>query len=1186
MTLAELLEGRFRADVRFRGAAYLKAERVAITRVTADELFAVVRDGVEYQTQLSRQDGRLKMFCNCVASAQTEPSCKHLWGTVLAVDEGNYLSGEIKAGHVPPFFTEPRPALILDDDLSGDDDDLPGDFFEPGGGGTTRSVEAPSIPSTGWQSRLLQVRQTLAQEPTAQPSAPREQEIFYEIDVDQSRSIGQIVIQTSHRQRRGNGQWGKLKPLRLRPNRIDEAIDSDDARILAYLSGGTPERTNWHAQQAEIQSAVHRFRIPHELCELIMPLMCATGRVRYLNSDERSSAPLTWDDGPPWELSLRLVPDEGESGDADAEQKRSIAFASAGVAEESPDDDSATEDPLEDSASDRAADEDEGDEGEELDGSEAAEPDAIEPDAIEVEADESPVDTGKGSWRVDGQLCRENEILPLGRTVLLVPGGLVLTTKRIARLRDFGAFAWVKLLERGERLRVPVGEEHDFIDQLLDMPALPRLDLPEELRLEEVTCDPVPHITLRAPRGALLHGDRLQGDVSFDYVGTQVRASSSQWAIVQRALGRCIVRNKEREEQRWQQLVEQGFRRLLDPRRTGRDIEISARSLGPAVRAIAAEGWQVHADGKRVRQPTDLKFRVRSNVDWFELHATVDFEGRTIRLPDLLSAVARGDTTVRLDDGSLGILPEEWIERFSLLATLGTAEEDHVRYAMNTVTMLDALLATVPETDYDAQFLELRSRLGSPLRVQPVDEPKGFHGELRGYQKEGLGWLKFLQDLRFGGCLADDMGLGKTIQFLAVVVEGKTRHKGVVPSLVVVPKSLMFNWHSECTRFAPNLKTIEYSGIGRAAQRPDLVKHDIVLTTYGTLRRDISILKDIPFEYVVLDEAQTIKNAGSQIAKASRLLSARHRLALSGTPIENNLGDLWSIFEFLNPGMLGRSSLFKQFAAGTQDEQSRGLLAQGLRPFILRRTKKEVASELPEKLEQTIHCDMRKEQRRIYHELRDAYRASLLGEIDRQGLGKTKMHVLEALLRLRQAACHPHLVNQGSDEESSAKLDVLLPDLEELISEGHKALVFSQFTSMLAIVRKHLDRRGVVYEYLDGQTRDRRERVTRFQTDPNCCVFLISLKAGGLGLNLTAADYVFLLDPWWNPAVEAQAIDRAHRVGQTRKVFAYRLICRGTVEEKIAELQDQKRSLADAILQADANLLKDMTVEDLEKLLS
>ena len=273
-----------------------------------------------------------------------------------------------------------------------------------------------------------------------------------------------------------------------------------------------------------------------------------------------------------------------------------------------------------------------------------------------------------------------------------------------------------------------------------------------------------------------------------------------------------------------------------------------------------------------------------------------------------------------------------------------------------------------------------------------------------------------------------------------------------------------------------------------------------MLTTYGTLRRDIAILKDIPFEYVVLDEAQTIKNAGSQIAKASRLLSARHRLALSGTPIENNLGDLWSIFEFLNPGMLGRSSLFKQFAAGTQDEQPRQLLSQGLRPFILRRTKKEVASELPEKLEQTIHCDMRKEQRRIYQELRDSYRAALLGEIDRQGLGKTKMHVLEALLRLRQAACHPGISSTRRATRSLPPSSTCCcRDLEELIAEGHKALVFSQFTSMLAIVRKHLDRRGVVYEYLDGQTRDRDERVNRFQIRPGLLRLFDQPQGGRIG---------------------------------------------------------------------------------------
>jgi SNF2 family DNA or RNA helicase len=284
--------------------------------------------------------------------------------------------------------------------------------------------------------------------------------------------------------------------------------------------------------------------------------------------------------------------------------------------------------------------------------------------------------------------------------------------------------------------------------------------------------------------------------------------------------------------------------------------------------------------------------------------------------------------------------------------------------------------------------------------------------------------------------------------------------------------------------------------------------------------------------------------------------------------------------------MLGRSSVFKLYAGGTEEGPTRDLLARALNPFILRRTKAEVASELPEKIEQTIYCEMGPEQQRLYDEMRDHYRASLLGIIESSGLGRSKIHVLEALLRLRQAACHPALLDRAGQEASSAKLDVLCPHIEELLDEGHKVLVFSQFTSMLAIVRKHFDRLGITYEYLDGQTRDRKSRVEHFQNDPECGTFLISLKAGGLGLNLTAADYVFLLDPWWNPAVETQAIDRAHRVGQERRVFAYRLICKGTVEEKIAELQDKKRNLADAILQENSSVMKDLTREDLEMLLS
>jgi SNF2 family DNA or RNA helicase len=457
---------------------------------------------------------------------------------------------------------------------------------------------------------------------------------------------------------------------------------------------------------------------------------------------------------------------------------------------------------------------------------------------------------------------------------------------------------------------------------------------------------------------------------------------------------------------------------------------------------------------------------------------------------------------------------------------------------------------------------------------------------LRPYQAAGVSWLRFLDEFGFGGCLADDMGLGKTIQLLAFLEDRRRRGISKRPTLVVVPRSLIFNWHQEATRFTPELRVLEYTGIHRGQLRKKLAKVDLVLTTYGTVRRDILQLKEVEFDYVVLDEAQAIKNPASQVAKATRLIPGERRIALSGTPIENHLRDLWSIFEFLNPGMLGRASVFKLHTTDSNDDESRRLLSHALRPFILRRTKREVARELPEKLEQTIYCHMPKQQEQLYHELRDHYRETLLGRVRSQGLGKSKIHVLEALLRLRQAACHPALLDEKHAEEPTAKLEALGLHLADLLAEGHKALVFSQFTSFLAIVQKFLDDRGMSYEYLDGQTRNRRERIERFQNDPNCGVFLISLKAGGLGLNLTSADYVFLLDPWWNPAVEMQAIDRAHRIGQTRTVFAYRLICKDTVEEKIAELQTRKKELADAILQADNNLLGELTADDLELLLS
>jgi len=406
-------------------------------------------------------------------------------------------------------------------------------------------------------------------------------------------------------------------------------------------------------------------------------------------------------------------------------------------------------------------------------------------------------------------------------------------------------------------------------------------------------------------------------------------------------------------------------------------------------------------------------------------------------------------------------------------------------------------------------------------------------------------------------------------------------------SLVVMPRSLIFNWRSEATRFAPGLRVLDFARAGRHGVVDAIANADVVLTTYGTLRRDVPALKDHPFDYVVLDEAQAIKNAGTATAKAVRLLRAQHRLALTGTPVENHLGELYSLFEFLNPGLLGTGRVLdaRRLMGGADSPGHVARLATGLRPFFLRRTKEHVTPELPPRTEETLYCELEGEQQKTYGQLRQHYRETLLKKIDRDGVAKSRFQILEALLRLRQAACHTGLL-PGTKAGHSAKFDLLLPRLVELISEGRKALVFSQFTSLLALLRPLLDAQKIKYEYLDGQTRDREARVARFQEDPDCPLFLISLKAGGVGLNLTAAEYVFLLDPWWNPAVEMQAIDRTHRIGQEKPVFAYRLVARETVEERILELQSQKRALADAILDAGTGGLRGLKREDLEQLLA
>lgn len=730
---------------------------------------------------------------------------------------------------------------------------------------------------------------------------------------------------------------------------------------------------------------------------------------------------------------------------------------------------------------------------------------------------------------------------------------------------------------------------------------------------------------------------------------------------------RLIRRNRRAEREAINTCISLGLRHINTP---SGDTMLLASKLMPMVTSeLLSRGWSVLADQQLIRTAGPPSLSITSGIDWFELRGNVEFTGEdgeqhAVALPEILAAARAGRNMITLGDGSQGLLPTQWLEDHGLLTAMGEMQGDHLRFRSSQAAMLDALLDDKELVEVDARFERVRERLRGFDGIHSLEPAKPFHGTLRPYQSHGLGWLSFLRRFAMGGILADDMGLGKTVQVLAMIqarklgvaahldpleaneeAEGQAKRVGVTsPSIIVVPRSVVFNWVDESQKFAPELRVLPYAGPDRDQYHDNFDQFDLIVTSYGLMRRDIDQLKLTKFDYAVLDEAQAIKNPQSQSAKAARLLQANHRLALTGTPIENHLGDLWSIFEYLNPGMLGSSSRFAELvraatggrgvtrradrlpiaapvdldsdsldsevaadqAAGGDDEKSQtdalNQVASAIRPFILRRTKQQVLTDLPAKTEQTIICEMEPEQRRVYDQLKAYYRGNLLNQLDasapdgqsqgKSGLGQATFMVLEALLRLRQAACHPALIDKTAavqidrDNAPSAKLDELDQRLDEIIDEGSKALVFSQFTSMLALIRKRLDQRGIKYAYLDGQTRNRKDVVQRFQTDPDLPVFLISLKAGGVGLNLTAAEYVFIMDPWWNPAVEAQAIDRTHRIGQKKPVFAYRLICEDTVEQRILELQSRKRDLADAIVGGEGNVLSNLTRDDLERLLS
>jgi SNF2-related domain/Helicase conserved C-terminal domain/Bacterial SNF2 helicase associated len=592
-------------------------------------------------------------------------------------------------------------------------------------------------------------------------------------------------------------------------------------------------------------------------------------------------------------------------------------------------------------------------------------------------------------------------------------------------------------------------------------------------------------------------------------------------------------------------------------------------------------------------KPT-TSIHINSGMDWFDTEINVDFDGQIADINEIKKSLSVKRNYVQLGDGSFGLLPDEWLSKYSLLFKMADVSGKILRVSKYNFSVIDELYDAIDDETIRAELMEKKDNLLqlNPENRETIPTPTNLDATLRPYQESGFNWLAYLDKVKWGGLLADDMGLGKTIQTLTFLQHYKNTNNKLV-ALVVCPTTLLYNWQQEITKFTNGLTFLVHHGSTRVAKPSIVEEYNVVITTYGTLRSDIEMLMKVEFDYVILDESQAIKNPTSKVTKAAMLLHTKNRFALSGTPMQNNTFDIYAQLNFLNPGMLGSKEFFKDNFATPIDKFQEKTTKEHLRkliyPFLLRRTKEQVAKDLPDKTEITLYCEMGTAQRKIYDAYRNMYRAKILGTIDDQGIDKSQFAILQGLMKLRQICDSPAIL-KGEEvqlQNHSVKLDELTREIKENIS-NHKALVFSQFLGMLGLIREKLDEEGIQYEYFDGSytSKQRQDAIKNFQENEECRIFLISLKAGGTGLNLTAADYVYLMDPWWNPAVEQQAIDRTHRIGQTKNIFAYRYICKDTVEEKIVELKQKKNSLVRDIISDDEGIVKKLTKEDVEYLFS
>jgi SNF2 family DNA or RNA helicase len=575
---------------------------------------------------------------------------------------------------------------------------------------------------------------------------------------------------------------------------------------------------------------------------------------------------------------------------------------------------------------------------------------------------------------------------------------------------------------------------------------------------------------------------------------------------------------------------------------------------------------------------------ITENNDWFDIYGTVRFGEFEIPFIKLKNHILTRNNEYLLPNGQVAIIPEEWFTQYIELFAFSEGEHQLTLRKHHMALVNDLHNGNLAQVTMTRKLEKLREF--DAIEDKPL--PVGFLGELRPYQKAGYNWLHFVKDFKFGGCLADDMGLGKTVQTLAMLQHRK-ENGAESASLLVMPTSLIYNWMNEAQKFTPELRILTYTGTYRDKNVEQFKDYDLVLTSYGIVRLDAELLKTYYFDYIILDESQAIKNPDSNTSKSVRSLKSRHRLILTGTPVENSTMDLWSQMSFINPGLLGNQHFFRnEFLKPIEkekDEHKTRRLHALIKPFILRRHKSQVARELPPKIEHTTYCKMTEEQEHAYEETKSYYRNKILTSLEESGPGNTQFMLLQGLMKLRQIANHPQMTDPSYEGESG-KLKEVLRMTKSIVAKGHKVLIFSQFVKHLEIIRQSLNEKEIAYAYLDGNTKNRQQQVELFQNNASIQVFLISLKAGGVGLNLTAADYVFILDPWWNPAVEAQAVDRAHRIGQQNKVFTYKFITKDTVEEKILALQNRKIQLVTDLISTDENIIKSLTKEDIDNLLS